>query len=61
MAAVGTAISDRDSRPIADVSISSHADRFTGLVDRTFIPLLLDTRAQIEKDLEIIDLAIRDL
>ena len=61
VAAVGTAISDRDSRPIAAVSISSHADRFTGLVDRTFIPLLLDTRAQIEKDLEIIDLAIRDL
>ncbi|MEV0362308.1 IclR family transcriptional regulator [Nocardia fusca] len=60
VAAVGVAINDRAGHAVGAVSLSSHAARFTGLVDRTFIPLLLDTRTQIEKDLMIIDLDIRD-
>ncbi|MFI5717880.1 IclR family transcriptional regulator [Nocardia sp. NPDC051750] len=59
VAAVGVAINDRAGRAVGAVSVSSHAARFTGPADRTFVPLLLDTKAQIEKDLEIIDLEIR--
>jgi DNA-binding IclR family transcriptional regulator len=55
VAAVGVAIIDRSGGAVGAVSLSCHADRFAGLVDKTLVPLLLDARAQIEKDLSIID------
>lgn len=58
VAAVGAAIRDGESPAIAALSLSTRVDRFGGLVDKTLIPLLLDARAQIEKDLQIFDLGI---
>ncbi|MGW0637409.1 IclR family transcriptional regulator [Nocardia salmonicida] len=56
VAAVGVAITDRDGQAIGAVSLSCHAERFAQLVDKTLVPLVLDARTQIEKDLAIIDL-----
>jgi DNA-binding IclR family transcriptional regulator len=60
VAAVGVAIIDRSGGAVGAVSLSCHADRFAGLVDKTLVPLLLDARAQIEKDLSIIDVRSAD-
>ncbi|MGV9923449.1 IclR family transcriptional regulator [Nocardia rhamnosiphila] len=56
VAAVGVAVQAGGRRAIGAVSLSCRADRFAGLVDKTLVPLLLDAKTQIEKDLSIIDL-----
>ncbi|WP_444980053.1 IclR family transcriptional regulator [Nocardia amamiensis] len=56
VAAVGVTIETPGNRAIAAVALSCRADRFAGLVDKTLVPLLLDAKGQIEKDLSIIDL-----
>ncbi|GAB2657709.1 IclR family transcriptional regulator [Nocardia goodfellowii] len=58
VAAVGTAIADRDGGAIGALSLSCRADRFPALVGRTLAPLVLDAKAQIEQDLAIIDLGM---
>ena len=56
VAAVGTAIHDRWGTPVGAVSLSTRADRFADRLPSTLLPLLLDTRAQIERDLAEVDL-----
>jgi len=56
VAAVGTAIHDRWGAAVGAVSVSTRADRFPERVNGLLLPLLLDSRAQIERDLAEIDL-----
>ncbi|MBD5787613.1 IclR family transcriptional regulator [Cellulosimicrobium terreum] len=56
VAAVGTVIHDRWGAAVGAVTISTRADRFLERLPGTLLPLLLDSRAQIERDLAEIDL-----
>ena len=56
VAAVGTAVHDRWGAPVGAVTLSTRADRFAERLPSTLLPLLLDSRAQIERDLADVDL-----
>jgi IclR family transcriptional regulator, acetate operon repressor len=56
VAAVGTAIHDRWGTAVGAVSVSTRADRFAERLNGLLLPLLLDSRSQIERDLAELDL-----
>jgi IclR family acetate operon transcriptional repressor len=56
VAAVGTVIHDRWGAAVGAVTVSTRADRFMERLPGTLLPLLLDSRAQIERDLAETDL-----
>lgn len=57
VAAVGAAIHDRWGTAVGAVSVSTRADKFAENLQGLLLPLVLDCRAQIERDLAEVDLA----
>nr|WP_218680757.1 IclR family transcriptional regulator [Rhodococcus qingshengii] len=56
VAAVGAAVHDRMGEAIGALSLSTRTERFAAVADKTLVPLLLDARTQIEKDLQLVTL-----
>ncbi|GII98867.1 hypothetical protein Slu03_12450 [Sediminihabitans luteus] len=56
VAAVGTAVHDRWGRAVGAVTVSTRADTFVRRLTPVLLPLLLETRAQVERDLADADL-----
>jgi IclR family acetate operon transcriptional repressor len=56
VAAVGAVVHDRWGTAVGAVTVSTRADRFAERLPGTLLPLLLDSRTQIERDLAETDL-----
>ncbi len=56
VAAVGAAVHDRMGEAVGAVTLSTRTERFAAVADKTLVPLLLDARTQIEKDLKLVTL-----
>lgn len=51
VAAAGVVVRDRWGEAVGALTLSTQADRFTARLQPTLLPLLLDARAQVERDL----------